>query len=103
MKILESDDKNFILQRLTKDDNLINLAQKFNVDICNIIRNNPNIDCYEGEVVKIVLSKVKYHIVKPMQTLEDIAQIYNTTAQNLMLCNKLISKRIFIGQTLKIL
>lgn len=53
------------------------------------------------EVVVIERQFKKFHIVKPCETLDTIAQLYNTTVQEIMSQNS-VSRRVFIGQILKI-
>ena len=85
---------------LVKDDNLNSIMQKFNITASCIIRNNENIDFYEGEVVKILRISGVTHIVKPAETLNSIANIYNVSASDIISLNKLKSSRLFIGQKL---
>lgn len=71
-------------------------------DTCeeNLNRNNSNIKIYNGEYLKIKINDYVIHFVKPMQTLHNIAQIYNTTEEEIELRNDLKSKKLFIGQKL---
>ena len=67
---------------------------------CKIIRNNPSIDLYEGEIIKVIRQTRKTHIVKPMETLDIIAKQHNITTQRLLELNNLNSKRLFVGQSI---
>ena len=89
-----------IYYQVNNDDNLATISKKFNITASQIVRNNPNIDFYEGEVVKIVYETNKMHVVKPMENLEIIARKYNTTVENLIEINHLNTVRLFIGQSL---
>ncbi len=53
-----------------------------------------------GEWMIIKSSDKVLHNVKPGQTLKDIANMYNTSEQNLIKINKLSHQKLFIGQTL---
>ena len=100
MELINCNTGEIIYIQIKKNDNLPSLAQKYNVDMRNIIRNNPNIDLYEGEIVKINRNSIIYHIVKPMETLPIIASKYNTSIEKLISVNNLVSKRLFVGQNL---
>ena len=63
--------------QIREDESLVQVAQKFNVPFSAIMRNNSNIDCYNGEVVKIIKTSPNYHIVKPAETLQTIAVKYS--------------------------
>lgn len=88
--------------RVKSGEDLASISKLFNVDINCIIRNNPKIDFYEGEVVKIVKRSGLFHIVKPGETLENIANKYGEDIDNLIKINLLKNKRLFIGQKIKI-
>lgn len=100
MEIINCNNGDFEFYRVKKEDALTGVMNKFDVSATSIIRNNPSIDFYEGEVVKILKQRDLIHIVKPMETLESIAKTYNTTSENLIDFNNLKSKRVFIGQKL---
>ena len=68
----------------------------------NILRNNNNLQFYEGEWVKITTNDYITHIVKPIETLVKIANKYNLTVDKIMSDNQLKTDKLFIGQTLKI-
>ena len=74
----------------------------FNTSKENVLRNNPSLKLYSGELVKIKLNNYVVHHVKPMQTLAQIAKIYNINCEKLIEDNKLTSKKLFIGQQIKI-
>lgn len=78
------------------------LYDKFNTCKESVLRNNPNIPLYEGEWVKIKVNNYITHIVKPMQTLTKVADIYNVTEQDIINNNNLTDNKLFIGQHLKI-
>ena len=100
MEIVKCNNGDFEFYRVGKDDNLTTIMAKFEVGANSIIRNNPAVDFYEGEVVKILIQCNTIHTVKPLETLDGIASTYNTTSDNLVNFNDLQSKRVFIGQKL---
>ena len=100
MELINCNTAQIVYVQVEKGDNLDIIAHKFNVDVHNITRNNPNIDLYEGEIVKINRNSRAYHIVKPMETLPTIASKYNTSIDELISVNNLVSKRLFVGQNL---
>lgn len=75
---------------------------KFNTSKDNVFRNNQAIDFYAGEWVKIKQNNYMSHVVKPTETLYEIAQKYNTTTIKIQADNNLKTDRLFIGQTIKI-
>lgn len=88
--------------KVKSGEDLLSISKLFNVDINCIIRNNPKIDFYEGEVVKIVKKSGTIHIVKPGEILENIANKYGVNIDDLIKINSLKNKRLFIGQKIKI-
>ena len=102
MEIINCNTFDKILVRVQRGDTMQSIAQTYNTNVCNILRNNPNIDLYEGEMVKIVRNNKNTHIVKPMETLELIANQYDITVDKLVKINNLKSNRLFIGQMLQI-
>ena len=102
MKIINCNTFNNVLVQVQKGDTIQGIAQTYNTNTHNILRNNPSIDLYEGEVVKIVRNTKNMHVVKPMETLNLIANRYNTTSDKLVKINNLQSTRLFIGQMLQI-
>lgn len=100
MEIINCNKAQYMWYQVQKNDNLNSILNTFSTTSNKVIRNNPNIDFYEGEMVKILQPTSITHIVKPLETLDTIAQKYNTDIEHLVKCNNLISKRLFIGQTL---
>lgn len=100
MKIINCNTFDRVLVLVKKGDTLQEIAQCYNTHTHNIIRNNPNIELYEGEMVIIVRNNKKTHIVKPMQSLKSIALQHQTTVDNLIKINNLKSTRLFVGQML---
>lgn len=93
-------ENNSVFYRLTKQDDLNTIMQRFNITASCIVRNNDNIDFYEGEVVKILRNSGLTHIVKPAETLNSIANTYQVNASDIISLNNLKTSRLFIGQKL---
>lgn len=102
MEIINCNKAEFVWYQVQKNDNLNSILNTFSTTSNRVIRNNPNVDFYEGEMIKILQPTSTIHIVKPMETLDIIAKKYNTNIEDLVRCNNLTTKRLFIGQTLLI-
>ena len=102
MEITRVNNNKFIWYRIQKHDNLTTIIERFNTSPNMIVRNNPTVDYYEGEMIKILINPQHTHIVKPMETLDDVANKYDVEVDTLMRLNNLNSKRLFIGQILNI-
>ena len=100
MKLIDCNTNDFVWVQVQKDDDLNSILNRYQISKNNIVRNNPNVDLYDGEMIKIVHTKHTQHIVKPMKTLLSIADKYNVDVDDLVSINNLNSKRLFIGQTL---
>lgn len=94
-------EKQFVY-RIKQGDTLKYLYEKFNTCKENLLRNNPNIPLYEGEVVEIKVNNYKMHFVRPMETLDDICKNYGLTKDKIISTNSLNTTKLFIGQTIKI-
>ena len=102
MEIVKYKGTKFDYYQVTINDNLNTISKKFNVTPNKVVRNNTNVDFYEGEVVKIIYDDSNIYIVKPLETLSTIAEKYNTSVEELVKLNNLKSTRLFIGQHLTI-
>jgi len=100
MEIIDCGQGKYFWYQVKKHDTISSIQQQFGVNSSAIKRNNYNTDLYEGEVVKIINKSNTLHIVKPMENLQTIAKIYNTSIEKLAKINNLTSNRLFIGQTL---
>ncbi len=98
MEIIDCSTADCTLYQVQNGETLNEISNKF--EGCKIVRNNPTIDMYEGEVIKIIRQNRKAHIVKPMENLDAIASRYNTTTEKLVELNNLNSKRLFVGQVI---
>ena len=83
-----------------EDEKIICL--KYNTNKSNIIRNNSKLKYYDGEWVKIKVNDYISHFVKPMETLDKIASIYNMDKEKLKADNLLSVDKLYIGQLIKI-
>ncbi|MBE7077007.1 MAG: LysM peptidoglycan-binding domain-containing protein [Clostridiales bacterium] len=98
MKLKLSKENYFRITNETEKD----LITKFNTTKDKIIRNNSDLKYYSGEWVKITSNDYITHVVKPMETLEKIAKIYDLTKEEIIVFNDLKNEKLFIGQVLKI-
>lgn len=83
-------------------DENVDIYKLFNTSPENVLRNNPQIKFYVGEWVKIKKNNYFIHNVKPMQTIGQIAKIYNIDEEELKKQNNLSADKLFIGQQIKI-
>ena len=97
MKVKVCDEFYFIIT-----NNEQNIYELLNTSNENILRNNNEIKIYEGEWIKVKVNKFITHHVKPMQTIEDVAKIYNLTTEKIVQDNQLSTNKLFIGQRIKI-
>ena len=63
-----------------KNETMQELCNKFNTEKENILRNNNDIELYNGEWVKIKVNEYITHIVKPAENLDTICRKYNKTS-----------------------
>lgn len=72
--------------KVQPDDNLYNIAEKFQIDINSIKWNNDlqNDSVYTGQVLKIPPVTGIVHTVQQGETIQSIAQKYNTDPQNII-------------------
>jgi len=90
-------------------DSLSKISAKYNVTIRAIKRLNKlqRDTVYLGQKIKLpssakIKKKNRYHKVKRGDTLSEIAEKYNVTITQIMKLNKLRSRKILLGQRLKI-
>lgn len=79
-----------------------NIYKKFNTSKEGVLRNNYNIPFYAGEWVKIKTNDYLTHIVKPCETLDKVACLYEIDKKDIIFKNALKTEKLFIGQILKI-
>ena len=88
--------------RITKGDTILKICEKFNTSKENIVRNNFDLDLYDGEWILIKQNDYIVHIVKPAETLFSIANIYKIPTEKIKNDNNLKNDKLYIGQHLKI-
>lgn len=88
--------------RVKEGDSISSIIAMFNTEKSNIIRNNPDLELYPGEWVKIKVNDYTIHIVKPMESLSQISQVYEISPDQIKRDNSLESDHLYIGQTIKI-
>ncbi len=93
---------NSFYYQIKKEDDFNALIFKFNSCKQNVLRNNDALSFFAGEWVKVTVNDYITHIVKPAESLNDIAKLYNKEKQKLILDNNLTCEHLFIGQNLKI-
>ena len=94
-------EKKFVY-RVEDNDTWEIIYTKFNTSKQNILRNNNDIPLYVGELIEITVNDYITHIVKPMETLKNIAEKYKITVEELKKENDINTDKLFIGQILKI-
>ena len=90
---------NEIMHRIENGQTFEDISKIYNIPIDALKANNKE-EIYDGQCVILCGFGKKYHIVKPAETLETIAQKYNTTKQSLKQKNS--AQQIFVGQLLEI-
>lgn len=88
--------------RVMRGDSVESICEKFNTCKENILRNNPNLSLYAGEWIRIKVNDFVMHIVKPTETINDIARFHGVLKEKIINDNALSSEKLFIGQALKI-
>ena len=78
------------------------IFKDFNTSKENVLRNNERIKVYAGEWVEVCVNKFSTHFVRPAETINDIAQIYNLSVEKIQVDNNLKTSKLYIGQMLKI-
>ena len=81
---------------LTEGETLESVCSDFNVSLNHIKHINQINGASEGDIIFLDKIDLKIHIVKPNQTLEDIALLYNTTVESIKQKNNIDA--VFLGQ-----
>ena len=102
MKLTMCNNSDYVWEKVCGGDTLNSICQKYSVPLTSVIRNNYGVDLYDGEVVKVLIKHHIYHTVKPMENLDLICKKYNINIDEIIKINNLNSKRVFVGQNLKI-
>ena len=91
---------NNYVYRIDKTETLQQVADKFNTSVAEISCRDTN-NVYEGDFVVIKKVNNRTHIVKPLETLSQIAKIYNVKEEDIAKNNDLKTNKLFIGQKLR--
>ena len=103
IEVLEKAKKDCILYTCVEGDTLNSIAQKFNLNVADIKRDNPLFSSvYAGCKLWLTGINKRKIIVEPLQSLYDIAVKYNTTVDSLIKINNLKSTSVFVGMQLLI-
>lgn len=84
------------------DEDEKTLYSKFNSGSDSLFRNNKSIPLYKGEWVKIKVNDYQTYIVKPTDTIPEVAKKFGVNDDAIVGWNNLKTNRLFIGQRLKI-
>lgn len=91
-----------IFYRVKNNDNLIELANRFNVSVFDIIIDNNLVrEIENGDLIIIKKTDEKTYSVKPSDTIESIAKKFCTTKEDILLKNRPLTY-VFYGINLKI-
>ena len=82
--------------QLLEDETLESVCADFKVSLNHIKRINEIESASEGDFIFLDIIDLIIHIVKPNQTLDDIAKIYNTTVEELQKKNNIY--KVFLCQ-----
>lgn len=89
-----------IYYRMKAEEDIKQVAKNFNVSPNSINYFAQTLE--EGDFVKIQNAIEDVHIVKPLETLSQIAKMHNLTEDQIIKANNLKSKVLFIGQRLRL-
>ena len=84
------------------DELSFDFFKSFDTDKQGILRNNETIKFYSGEWIKVKVNDYISHVVKPAETLKNIAEKHNISEEEIIKKNNLKTRKLFIGQILKI-
>lgn len=90
---------NKIYYRLQHGEDKRAVAEKFNTKLTNVTCLNSNY-MSEGDFVVIKNAHQKVHIVKPLETLNEIAKSYGLDEETIINNNQLKTNVLFVGQRL---
>lgn len=89
-----------IYYRVKAEEDIKKIAKSFNISTQNIKTNNADVE--EGDFVEIRNAFENVHIVKPLETLKQIADMHNLEEDYIMKINNLKSKMLFVGQRIRL-
>jgi len=88
-----------ILHQVTTGQTLKDIARQYNTNL-EVLKQNPTKELYTGQCIALTNLDKKYHVVKPAETIQSIAQKYETTPEKILEKNN--AQQIFIGQLLEV-
>lgn len=88
-----------VLHQVTTGQTLNDIARQYNSNL-EVLKQNPTKNLYSGQCLMLSNLDKKYHIVKPAETIQKIADKYHSTPEKIMQKNNV--RQIFIGQLLEI-
>ena len=96
------DNSNYINYMVVRNDNLYDLARKYNtsVDQIKLINNLKDNNLSIGQILKIPNTNSKTYIVQKGESLYSIAKKFNTTVNEIKTKNSLSNNLISVGQEL---
>ncbi|NCB48684.1 MAG: LysM domain-containing protein [Clostridia bacterium] len=86
----------FQVLEIDNEKNINEIIKKWKTSKAQIIYNNENLK--KGDKIVLKNLNLKTHIVKPMETLDEIAKKYNVSKEEILEKNKI--SQLFIGQQL---
>lgn len=96
--VIKNLDKEFLFEVKTDNKQALNHLLKEKYVVASTINNN--VEFEEGDKIIFKNSNHKSYVVKPLDTLQNIAKKFGVTKERLMEVNSLKSSRVFIGQKL---
>lgn len=96
--VIKNLDKEFLFEVKTDNKQALNHLLKEKYVVASTINNN--VEFEEGDKIIFKNSNHKSYVVKPLDTLQNIAKKFGVTEERLMEVNSLKSSRVFIGQKL---
>ena len=101
IRILNANNNKNIFYEVDNGETYESISKLFGVPVEYIKQNNVG-SLYKGKILYLPESHFLCYIVKPFDTLQKIANQFNTTAEKLRIKNSLDNDYIFIGQKIYI-
>lgn len=90
----------FIVYKVMRNEDFLDVSKKFNVPVQVLYKENNKTETFEGDRVIVSKESKILHVVKPAETLQQIANMYNVSIEHIKRNNTITE--IFIGQMLSI-
>ncbi len=98
---MEKEDFNdFIIYKVLRNESFMEISKKFNVPIQVLYKENDKKETFEGDRIIVIRDSKILHVVKPAETLQQIANMHNVSIEHIKKNNTITE--IFIGQILSI-